>query len=71
MPRIFTMLLPSRIVTSNREVDLMRSRAATTEGPFPSSSMSLSSWWARSRSRATSLPEKNAEAMMQNNTIAR
>jgi len=51
------MLLPSRIVTSSREVEASRSRTAATAVP-PSLSMSRK----RSRISAVSLDEKNAEA---------
>ena len=42
--RMFTRLLPSRIVTSSREVWLSRSRAAIAWGPRSSRTSSSTSW---------------------------
>jgi len=60
----FTTLLPTRIVTSSREVEPSSERAATAAGLWPcadSRSRSLT----RSRSIAVSEPEKKAESTRQ------
>ena len=58
-PRMFTTLLPRRIVTRSREVERSSSRAADAAGP--GSCSSLSSSGPRRRRSAVSLPEKKAE----------
>ena len=59
---MFTTLLPSRIVTNNREVDDKSERTAATAGPRSTSSPASMSC-ARRRRRAVSLLEKNADAI--------
>ncbi len=67
---MFTMLLPSRMVTSSREVDETSSRTATAEG-FLDSSTSFSISSSRRRSRAVSLLENTAESTRQTSRMLR
>src|SRR6056297_1784896 len=68
---MFTTLLPSRIVTSSRDEEEVRSRTATSAGPVEESLPSPSRSCDRSRNRAVSLPEKKAEAARHATMISR